>query len=346
MKAIGFYKHGKSSELKEIELQTPKPQEKEVLIKLEMTSINALDIMVRNGIPGVKFNMPHIPGMDVLGRVVSSGSKASLFNEGDIIIANTVYGCGTCIQCNINHEERCPSWKCLGLDVNGSYGEYISLPEKIISLAPQNFSKTELAAMPLHTSFAWHNIKELGQAKEGETILIRGASGSVGLFSIMFAKALKLNIIAITSKERAVHKIKQLGASAVIVNNDENKKDILKEVMSLTDGKGADIILESLGSKLGESVDSAGYNARIISFGVVAGSESTLNIRKLYLKNITIKGTHNASKEEFDKAFEFASKNNIHPIINKVFDITDVQAAHELFEEHKDFGKIILKHWD
>ena len=344
MKAIGFNAPGGPEVLTELEISTPKPSSNEVLIKLEMTSVNRLDTMVRNGVPGFTFNFPHIPGMDVLGRVEEIGADVKNFSKGDLVIANTVYGCGKCSYCKNNTEQLCPLWKCLGLHINGSYGEFIVLPERILLKAPNGFSKSELASMPLHASLSWNNIKKLGNAVEGETILIRAASGSTGLFAIKFSKALNLKIIAISGSVEKHDKLRSLGADLVL-SSELSKAELSKQIMSFTNTAGVDIIMESTGSKLGESVELAAYNARIISFGVLMSAESTLNIRRLYLRNITIHGTHNASKVAFDEAFEFASKKNIKPIIGKILDIQKASEAHKLLEERKVFGKIVLKHW-
>ncbi len=342
MKVMGFSEHGNYEVIKEFSIDDPKVSDSNILIRIDMTSINTLDLMTRNGIPGFKFNMPHVPGSDVIGRIEAIGKNVTNFSVGDKVIVNTVYGCGKCQKCKSGYEAQCPSWKCLGLHINGSYSELISVPSSCVSIVPSGFSDEELSAMPLHAPLAWRNIKKLANAVEGETILVRGASGNVGIFAILFSLALKLNVIALSSSPEKEDKIKKLGKVTVLSSN-KPIEELNKEVLNITNGKGADIILESFGSTLGNSVDLAAYNARIISFGVLTGAESSLNVRKLYLKNISILGTHNASKSEFDEALEFVSKNNIHPIINSSFNIKEASKAQSMFEKHNLFGKIILK---
>ena len=343
MKAMGFYENGTSKVIKQITIDTPVPAADEVLIKLKMTSVNTLDLMVRKGVPGMNIPLPHVPGMDVYGIIEAVGSDTKKFHEGEKVISNTVYGCGSCKYCILGQEQLCTSWKCLGLHINGSYGEFITVPERIVSKASSNFTDEELAAMPLHASLAWHNIKCLGNAKEGETILVLGATGNAGLFAIKFSKALGLKTIALTRSDEKMQKLRAIGADFVI--NQSNAADITKEVMEITNGVGADIIINSMGNNLGDTVEMAAYNARIISFGVLAGATSSLNVRRLYLRNISIFGTHNASKSDLDNSIEFAKSKNIKPIIYKSFDIDMAGEAQDLLESSKAFGKIILKHW-
>lgn len=342
MKVMGFSQHGNYEVIKEFTIDDPKVSDFDVLIKIEMTSINTLDIMTRNGIPGFNFNLPHVPGSDVIGKIEAVGKNVKDFSIGDKVIVNTVYGCGKCYQCKSGYEAQCPLWQCLGLHVNGSYSELISVPYSSVSKVPTGFSDEELSAMPLHVPLAWRNIKKLAKAREGESILIRGASGNVGIFAILFSLALKLNVIALSGSPEKESKLKKLGKITVLSSN-KSATELNKEISDITNGKGVDIILESFGSTLGNSVDLAAYNARIVSFGVLTGAESSLNVRKLYLKNISIFGTHNASKQEFDEALEFVSKNNIHPIINSSYNITEASKAQSVFEKHEIFGKIILK---
>ncbi|MGC8479168.1 MAG: alcohol dehydrogenase catalytic domain-containing protein [Candidatus Micrarchaeia archaeon] len=342
MKAMGFNEHGNYEKIHEIEVKDPNVPENYVLIRLKSTSINTLDLMTRNGIPGFKFEMPHIPGSDVFGIVEAVGKNANKFSIGDEVIANTAYGCGICSFCKSGLEHKCPSLKCLGLHVNGSYAELISVPESILLRASKSFTEKELAALPLHLPLAWRNIKKLALAKPDETILIKGATGNVGIYGILMAKALKLNIIALTRNPENELILKKLGVNTVISGKDYTE-NLTKSVMDITNNKGVDIILESFGSTMNTSIDVAAYNARIISFGVLTGSESNINIRKLYLRNISILGTHNASKEDLDESIEFAIKNNIHPLISASYDLKDASVAQKKFEDHNSIGKIILQ---
>ncbi|MEM0200941.1 MAG: alcohol dehydrogenase catalytic domain-containing protein [Candidatus Micrarchaeaceae archaeon] len=342
MKAMGFLQHGNYEVLKELTLDDPRISDSNVLIKIDNTSVNTLDIMTRNGIPGFNFKMPHIPGSDIIGKIEEIGKNVNNFSVGEKVIVNTVYGCDNCYYCKSGEEQRCPSWKCLGLQVDGSYAELISVPSSSISKIPKGFSDEELASMPLHVPLAWKNIKKLAKAVEGETILIRGASGLVGIFAIQLSLALKLNVIALSGSPEKEQQLKKLG-KITLISSKKTNEELIKEVMDLTNNKGVDIILDSFGSTIGNSIDLAGYNSRIISFGVLTGIESTLNVKKLYLKNISIIGTHNASKIDFDESFDFASKNNIHPIIGSFFNIKEISKAHQAFEKHEFFGKIVIK---
>ncbi len=344
MKAMGFNRHGGPEVMEPVEVPDPVPGDNEVLIRLSATSVNRLDILAREGVHGMQMRMPHIPGTDIVGTVEKAGRDAKKFSEGELVISNTVYGCGMCANCKSGNDNLCAKWKCYGLQVNGSYGELISVPERLLSRPNSMYSIEELAAMPHSLSVAWRAIHTLAMAKAGETILVRGASGNTGIFSILLSKAMGLNVIAMSRSKEKSEKLKKLGANHVLDSN--GSADSLKEeVMSMTNGNGADIILETFGSTLGESVGLATPSARIISFGTLLGAMSEVSIRRLYLWNVSILGMHNAGKAELDAAFEFASSHNIRPVIAKKMPIERAAEAQSSLEQAEYFGKIVLEHW-
>ncbi len=343
MKAIGFNRHGGADVLESLELEDPKPGSNDVIVRLYATSVNRLDILSREGVHGMKIEMPHIPGVDIVGTVEKMGKNVKKFSEGELVISNTVYGCGVCSNCVAGNDNLCSKWNCFGLQVNGSYGELLRIPERLLSKPPSIYTKTELAAMPHSLSVAWRALHTLGSPQADDNLFIRGASGNTGIFIVMLAKALGLKVITASRSKKKTEELKRLGADYVLDSN-ESPEAIKNNVMSITDGKGADIIIDMFGSTLNESLNFAAFSSRIISFGTISGGESKINIKRLYLWNVSLFGMHNAGKPEFDAAFEFASKNNIHPLIAKRLSITKAAEGHRSLENSEYFGKIILEH--
>lgn len=344
MRAMGFNRHGGADVMEIIEVDDPAPSDNEVMIRLIGTSVNRLDILAREGVHGMPMSMPHIPGTDIIGTIEKTGKAVKGFSEGETVISNTVYGCGSCDKCRAGEENLCAQWKCVGLQVDGSYGEMVCVPERLLSRPPKAYPNSELAAMPHSLPVAWRALHTLGKAREGESVLIRGASGNTGIFSVMLAKAMGLRIIAMSRSRQKAQRLKSLGAGHVLDTN-AAQETIREEVMSITNGRGADIVLETSGSTLGDSVGLSAYSARIVVFGTIQGPVSEIIIKRLYLWNACITGTHNASKKEFDEAFGFASRNGIRPIIAATMPIEEAANAQRALEQSRHFGKIVLKHW-
>lgn len=343
MKAIGFYKHGGPDVLQEIEVDKPKPGPNEIEIKMEATSVNRFDILVRVGYHGLDLSMPHIPGADVVGRVSAIGENVTEVGVGEDVVSNTLYGCGKCAQCMSGNEICCNNWKIIGLQQWGAYGEYVNVPAQAVVRAPGPIAKEELATMPISMGVAWRAIHTVANARSGETIVIRGASGNVGIFALMIAKKLGLKVIALTRGEKRQAELKAIGADLILDTLSEKDK-IIKDVKSFTDDDGADIVLDPFGSTINESVDMLRQGGTVVSYGVLTGLNSELNAKSFYLKSASIKGFHNTNKKDFIEAIDFALKNNIRPKISKIMDIREARKAQELLDSNALFGKIVLKH--
>ena len=343
MRAAGFYKHGGPEVLETIEVEDPMPGENDVIVRVPCTSVNPLDLLVRKGVHGLKLEMPHIPGCDVSGKVEEVGKNVRGLEVGDPVIASTVFGCGTCKACLSNDEVSCRDWKTIGLQTNGAYGELVKIPAANALRRPTNYSDEELACLPISLSISWRALHVLAKAKEGETVLIRAASGNAGLFCVALAHAMGLKVIALTRGSEKRDLLRKRGADHVLDYN-SGEENTIKEVLELTNGEGADIVIESMGATLGSSPLLTKVSGRIVLFGTVAGANANVNVMPFYLKNITVFGTRNANRQEFGEALAFISEHNIRPLIAKRMGIEEAAEAHRLLESYSLFGKIVLKH--
>jgi NADPH:quinone reductase-like Zn-dependent oxidoreductase len=340
MNAIGFNRFGSHDVLERIQVDDPTPNGNEAVVRLTYTSANMLDVLVRKGyMPSIA--MPHIPGSDVVGTIESTGSDVDEFSNGDLVVSNTLFGCGSCRQCISGNDSVCSQWKVVGRNIWGSYGELVKLPASILVRPPKQLSEEELSCTPLALSTAWRSIHTLANANEGDAVVIKGASGNLGIWTTLLGKAMGLRVIALTRSEDKAKELKIIGADIVINTNED--KDPVKSIKDFTNGNGADFVLESFGSNLEQSLDMLRDGGKVILLGTVAGSSASIDVKKVYLKSKEIIGTHASSRGEFENALMFIASKNIKPIIGKRLSIGDAQKAHKLLENSDVFGKIVLK---
>ena len=275
--------------------------------------------------------------MEKVGRDVDWASV------GERVTANNTYGCGKCSACRSGDATLCAEWKMIGLNTNGTYGSMIKIPGSAIYRPAKRFSDYEIASMSHSMTVVWRAIKNIGKGREGEVVVVRGASGNTGLFATMIAKALKMKVIALSRSSEKRRKLRQLGADLTL-NPKEHSERLRKAVIDFTDGKGADMVMESFGATVGESIRLLRPGGRAIVFGSIAGTEGRIGIPSLYLNSASILSTHGSSTKDFSDAFEFAVKHNIRPIIYKVMAISQARKAQVMLEKAEPFGKIILKH--
>ncbi|HEY5982079.1 MAG TPA: alcohol dehydrogenase catalytic domain-containing protein, partial [Anaerolineales bacterium] len=130
MKCILFSRHGGPEVLEYAEWPTPEPRTGEVLVRLRAAALNRMDVTVRKGWPGIKLELPHVPGADGAGEVAAVGSGVTKFATGDHVVINANLGCGKCEACLAGMDNMCRDWHLLGETVRGTYAEYVSLPER------------------------------------------------------------------------------------------------------------------------------------------------------------------------------------------------------------------------
>ena len=201
MKASYYNEFGELDNIKTGDLDKPEPAEGEVLIRIKAAGVNPVDAFVANGMlkDAISNEFPTIPGWDVAGVVEERGHSARRFNEGDEVYAYA----------------RRPVIK------HGTFAEYISLPESYLAKRPQKISMEEAGGIPLVGLTAYQSIFDAGKMKEGQTLLILGASGGVGTLAIQLAKAHGIKVIGVASEKNHDY-MKELGADVTIDYKDNH----------------------------------------------------------------------------------------------------------------------------
>src|SRR5690349_8091897 len=139
MKAVLFHRHGGPEVLEYTDFPTPEPKPGEVLVRLRAAALNRMDVMVRNGWPGLKLELPHINGADGAGDVAALGINVHDFKVGDHVSINANLGCGKCEFCVNGQDNLCREWHLLGETIRGTYAEYVSLPARQLYKLPDDF---------------------------------------------------------------------------------------------------------------------------------------------------------------------------------------------------------------
>ncbi len=149
------------------ELPDPQPRDGEVLVAIQAAAMNRVDKWIRDGWPGLKLTLPHIPGSDGAGVVVASSSG---FQKGDRVVINGNLGCGECEFCLAGQDNLCSRWHLLGETVPGTYGEFVSVPARQLLRIPDDVSFETAAASALVCLTAWHSLITKGNLRPGETV--------------------------------------------------------------------------------------------------------------------------------------------------------------------------------
>lgn len=340
MRAAFFRKNGSVEDLEYGFIDRPKPDSQEVLVKVKACALNHLDLWTLAGMKGVKIEMPHILGCDIAGEVIECGSRVKSIKKNKPVVIAPGIRCGKCEFCKSGWDSLCPHYKILGFQINGGYAEYVKVPAENVIPVSEDWDPAEWASVPLVFLTAWHMLVTRANLKKGEKVLIHAAGSGVGSAAIQIAKYLGAHIITTVGQDEKIHRAKQLGAEHVI---NYQKKDFPAEVLKLTGGKGVDVVLEHIGpTTFAGSLSCLTKKGRLVTCGVTSGPTVTVDLRFLFVRQISILGCYMGGLHELKKVISLIKKKKLKPVVDKIFPLREASKALARMQSRTHFGKIIL----
>lgn len=340
MKAIRIHKHGGPEVLRWEEVPDPVVGPQEVLIDIKASSINHLDIWVRQGLPGLKMPLPLTPGCDGAGVVAGKGESVQDLKPGDKVMVIPNVSCGSCPACVDGWDNLCDHYGILGETCDGCDAERIVLPRRNVIPMPSHLSFEEAATIPLVFMTAWHMLSTKAAIKPEETVLVLAGGSGVGSAAIQIARLHGAHVIATAGSEAKMEKAKGLGADQVI---NHRKEKISERVKALTDGRGVDVVLDHIGHDTWtESMKSLAKNGKVVCCGATSGPKVNIDLRHLFSKHQAILGSTMGTRGELFEIIHFFHQKKLKPVLDTSFPITELAAAHKYVEEGKQFGKVAI----
>lgn len=332
MKQIQLSKPGGLENLKLTDAENPSLKDNEVLLKVHASSLNYHDLMVALGL--IPTEDKRVPLSDAAGEILEVGKDVSKWSIGDKVMS----------MCFPNWVSGPPKYDLLsfiGDNQDGYATEFISIPESAITKIPNNLNFKEAATLPCAGLTAWRALVDEGRLKSGETVLVQG-TGGVSVFALQLAKTFGATVIATSSSEEKLGKLKSLGADHLI--NYKAHPEWGKEVLKITNNEGVDHVVEVGGAgTFSESVRCTKLAGHIALIGVLSGpSVSEIILPRIFLKQIRLSGIAMANQDSQIAMIDYLEKNEIKPEISDSFDLKDLGAAFQHQIDNKHFGKISI----
>jgi NADPH:quinone reductase-like Zn-dependent oxidoreductase len=315
--------------------ERPKNDDHNILIKVKMAGINPIDYFVVSGsLPKIE-PIPHIPGAESCGIVEEVGShvnEARIMKGDRVVVHNKVFD-GTCDMCLNGLDMICRNGGLIGAITNGGFAEYISVPETNVFKITDNLDWDLAASLPVTSLTPYHALKE-ASLKINEYLLVFGASGNTGMIAVQIGKKIGARVIAI-SRDSWIKS--EFGANYIISDYDK----VVEQVKEITQGKMADVVLNSLGiGTWDSSFASVGINGRWVAFGGLTGADVKLNVQSLYSKQIKLIGSTGGTRKEMQELIDISPELKVR--VWKKFDLENVkEALQALFSKERD-GRILL----
>ena len=340
MKAAIFRSHGPIENLEIVDVPTPAPGPGEVLVRVRAVALNHLDLSVRNGLPGLKLELPHIGGSDIAGEIEAVGVNVEGWREGQHVVINPGLWCGVCEFCKQGEESLCVKYKLIGEHVRGGLADYAVVPSNNLIRIPDHYPFEQAAAAPLVFMTAWRALLSQGRLRPGDSALILGAGGGVASAAIQIARFAGARVYAASRTDEKRRQALDLGADEVL----DSAEDFAADIRSRTAKRGVDLVLENVGAATWErSLRAVAKGGRVVTYGATTGPNVPLDLRRLFWNQFAIIGSTMANRAETETVLRLVfHERRFQPVVDRVLPLAEIQAAHRLLEAGDQFGKIVL----
>lgn len=319
----------------------PRVEPSTVLLRVRACGVCHRDLIDRRGL--YPFSMfPRIIGHEIAGEIMEVGPEVTGFQPGDRVATTHRPACGQCWACLANEPVRCERgvWS-YGMTVDGGYTEACIAHAGTLVKIPDAIDFEHACFLHCTAAVALRALLDRGKLAGGETVLVTGASGGVGMHALQLIRHIKARAIAVTSNESKVAELKGAGASEVIVANERTR--VPDEVAKLTDGRGADMALELVGKPTwNDSVRSLRPGGRVVLVGNVTAERVEMNPGFFILRELQLIGSASASRGNLESVFELVAKGVLKPILAGTLPLEDAEKAHERLRSRDVVGRLVL----
>lgn len=326
MKAVRIHEDGSPDVLRYEDVPDPAPAPGEALVELRAAGLNHLDVWIRKGLPSAP--KPRILGADGAGVVRAVGEGVDTLGLGDRVVLNP----------GIPHDGRITV---IGEHTDGTYCELKALPAAQLYPLEDSLSFEEGAAFPLVFETAYRMLVTKAAVKEGDWVLVWGIGGGVALAAFEICRALGARTIVTSSKRAKLDRARELGADVVV---DHAEDDVVAAVKDATSGRGADVVVETVGEATWErSLAAAAPEGRVVVCGATTGHSPPARLYRIWWKQLVVYGSTMGLPSDFEGAYDLIRTGRVRIHVDSVFPLAEAAEAHERLESGAQFGKIVLR---
>jgi D-arabinose 1-dehydrogenase-like Zn-dependent alcohol dehydrogenase len=344
MKAMVVRRPGGIEVLSLEEVPDPIAGPKDVVVKVEACGVCFHDIVTRNGTLKAGVKMPCILGHEISGTVVETGREVRGFKPGDrVASAQRYHICGACRYCRTGREPLCPERKFLGdWGLVGGYAQYVAIEDDNLALVPDAAPLAEAAIVSCAIGTIYNAITAVHRLCPGESALVTGAGGGLGLHAIQLARLAGAYVVAQTTSPDKEALIREMGAHEVVVS--ERGADFSGLVKAATGGEGVDVAIDNVGSPIFDAVRrSLAVGGRWLLIGQLTGQFVPFNPAQLFLKNVSMLSATSTTRQQLEECLRLVARRQVRPIVTESLPLEAAARAHTLVEQGRAAGRLLLR---
>lgn len=342
MRALAITATGSLDHLQVQDVPTPSiTRPDEVRVRLKAAALNRLDLFVVEGLPGKPPPFPHVVGSDGAGVVDAVGADVTAWAPGDAVMINPGVSCGQCWACAAEEESLCTTFAVLGEHRAGTVAEYVVVPAANLARVPEGMSWPVAAAFSLATLTAWRMLVTRAQLRAGEWALVWGIGGGVALAAVRIAVHLGARVIATSGTPAKLDAARQAGADELV---DHRQDDVVARVRTATAGRGADVVVDSVGAATWPvSLRALRRGGRLVTCGATSGPHVQLDVRKLFWHQWSLLGSTMGSRREYAELVAHARAGRFWPVVDDVVPLDRAAEAFRRLAAGEQTGKLVIE---
>jgi NADPH:quinone reductase-like Zn-dependent oxidoreductase len=340
MKAAYITGHGGNEVVVVGERPMPERRAGEVLVRIRAATLNRVDLYMRDSGAGITHRLPQVMGLDGAGVVEEVDAEEPLLRPGQRVLLHPGISCGRCELCARGEGVLCASVSYLGEHRDGTLAQYVALPARNVFPMPEGVSFEEAAALGVNHLTAWRMLFNKAQLKPWETVLIFGIGGGVSLAALQLAKWAGARAIVTSREDAKLERALALGADHAI---NGAREDVAKAVLSLTNGRGVDVVIENVGAAVWASaMKSVVRGGRIVTCGATSGDQPPADLRRIFIRQLQILGSTLGDLHEMTDLLQAVQRGGIRPVIDSTWALDEVHGALSRLEAGTQFGKLAI----
>jgi 2-desacetyl-2-hydroxyethyl bacteriochlorophyllide A dehydrogenase len=339
MKALVLREYNQEMSLEQVTDPVPGPSD--IILCVRACGVCGTDLKIVSGkIPFPIVTLPHTPGHEIAGEVAAVGSSVTHIKVGQRGVAYFYLGCKDCEMCRTGRENVCFSVKRLGFELSGGFAEYVKMPAYNFCSFDEGMSFHEMAFLPDAIATSYHALRTMGEVKAGQDVLIMG-TGGLGIHAVQIAKWMGARVIAVDRREAPLRRASEYGADFVV---DSSERDSQKAVIGITGGKGADVIIENVGSgrSMPWSLPCLKRRGRLVLVGYDSSDPYPLNAMEMHYNEWMICGSRASTKQEVLESIDLVQKGKIKPVVSKLLPWTKANEAIKEIQKGTEVGRTVL----